>query len=288
MPKINEEAVIFRIKPISAGKAALIVSLNAIIFFYIDYVTGSELSFSVFYLLPITLAILLNGQRLGILFSIICSILWFSADVLATTHYFSVVIMVWNAIVRFIYFIFHIMLISALLEKVKTMRALSMQDPLTQTANWRNFDEYSRNIIKNATRERKNIALAYLDIDNFKIVNDSLGHSVGDAVLQELARVMKSAMRPSDMVARLGGDEFVILLYDVDLESTKKIIARIQQNVREGMAERRWDITLSIGAIVFSVVSSSIGPMIRRVDDLMYEVKREGKNSAKVIEQYTA
>ena len=286
MFEIKDKEMIFSLKSISLAKTVIIVSLITIALFIVDWLTGSVLSFSIFYLIPITLAVLLSGKRLGLIFSVVCSITWITADILANARYSSVFIPIWNSLVRFGYFVFHTILLSRLNEIITEMHAISVQDPLTNTANWRKFEEFANLAIKSAVKERKYISLAYIDIDNFKAVNDVLGHSGGDEALQLVSSRMKEEVRSIDIVARLGGDEFAILLYDADLKQTEGIIDRIQRSVKETMKDRNWNITLSIGAIVFKVLPSTVGPMIKRADDLMYEVKRNGKNSAKIVEQF--
>ena len=286
MYEIKDREMVFSLKSMSLRKAVLIIAIITTALFVIDWLTGSELSFSIFYLIPITLAVLLNGKNLGLACSVVCAIAWITADLLAHAKYSSVFIPLWNSFVRLGYFVFHTILLSRLNEIIKEMHAISVQDPLTNTANWRRFEEFANQAIKSAVRERKIISLAYIDIDNFKAVNDALGHSSGDEALQLVSKRMKEEVRSIDIVARLGGDEFAILLYDTNLKQTEGIINRIQNGVKETMKDHSWNITLSIGAIVFSVLPSTVGPMIKRADDLMYEVKRNGKNSAKIIEQF--
>jgi diguanylate cyclase (GGDEF)-like protein len=286
MIEAGEKTLLLRLKTPNPIKAILIVVAITLLLFFTDYITGNEISFSIFYLIPITFAVIWNGKLWGVIFSVICAMAWIGAELLGRASYSSIFIPVWNTLVRFSYFIFHTLLISNLLESIRKLRFLSLHDHLTNSSNWRHFEEYSNSTIRKAIRERKNIALAYFDIDDFKTINDTLGHSVGDEVLREMSQSILKEIRPMDMLARLGGDEFAILIYGTDLSETKIVIDRIRKSVDETMRVHGWNVTLSIGVIVFSVLSSTIGPLIKRADDLMYEVKNSGKNNAKIIEQF--
>jgi len=276
---------------ISIGKMSKIgmhifVTLIIVIIFFTDYLTGKELAFSIFYLLPITIAVIFGGKKSGYIYSVVSAATWITADILTNGRYSSIYIPLWNTIVRLSYFVFHTTILSSLLETNKTMHEMSQRDPLTNTANWRYFEEYANRQIKVAVRERKNISLVYMDVDNFKEINDKLGHSIGDEVLMQAANGMSKSIRPKDIVARLGGDEFAILLYDASKEETEMIINRMKENVDQEMKSRGWTITLSIGSVVFSILPSTIGPMIKRVDEVMYEVKKNGKDNVKIVNQY--
>lgn len=228
----------------------------------------------------------LSGKGLGLVFSVVCAVAWITADILAGTHFTKFFIPVWNTLVRLGYFTINTMIIGKLLESIEQIKKVSFYDPLTNVANWRYFEEYSNMVIKSSVRLNTEIALAYFDIDNFKSINDTLGHSIGDEVLVVIAEVVKNEIRSSDLLARLGGDEFAILLLNTNFEKAEEILHNLQNKVRIEMTRRKLDVTLSIGAIVFSVLPSTIGPMLKKVDEIMYEVKNNGKNNLKVVKQY--
>jgi diguanylate cyclase (GGDEF)-like protein len=234
---------------------------------FADYSTGTELAISIFYLLPVTLAVFMNGRALGLLVSVASVAAWFLADSAAGMSYSSILYPIWNALVRLGYFTLHCFLIGALMERLSEVHDLSFHDPLTKAANWRFFEEYANKAIKSAIRENRPVTLAFLDLDNFKALNDRLGHAVGDEI------------RPEDMLARLGGDEFVLLLPGADYPAADEALKRIHAGAARAMAERGWDVTASMGAVTFTTLSSSVGAMLARADELMYEVKKGGKNS---------
>lgn len=285
MLSIDDTSINFKFSKTNTTKAVFLAAMVTFILGFTDFIIGSELSFSIFYLLPITIAVFLSGRALGVIFSFVCAVVWISADISSGLHASSSYIIVWNTLVRLGYFLFHTVILSSLINLVQEVRDLSFHDPLTKAANWRYFEEYSNKMLKVAVRENQKIGLVYLDVDNFKSINDSLGHSIGDELLKTLVGIFKQSIRSLDMVARLGGDEFGVLLINTNIDECTDILRRINDQVLAEMRKRGWNVSLSIGAMVFSVIPSSIGPMLKSVDDLMYEVKKTGKNNIKIVEQ---
>jgi diguanylate cyclase (GGDEF)-like protein len=217
---------------------------------------------------------------------VLSALAWITAELLAGAEYSSILIPIWNSLTRLGYFTFHVVLISSLLKSIEKIHRVSVHDPLTDVANWRYFEEHANAAIKKAASERSKIALAYFDVDNFKSINETFGHGAGDQILIEITRAVSSVLPVTDSLARLGGDEFAILLPDTGFDEAKDLLERVRMSVKEEMGRREWKVTLSIGAMVFSVLPSTIGPMLKSVDDLMYEVKNSGKDSLKIVRQY--
>lgn len=286
MLDFDENTIVFRIKKTSTFSAFVTSFGVALALFSTDILVGSELSFSIFYLLPITLAIFLSGPRLGVVFSVLCSLAWIYADIYSGQSFSNVYIPVWNTLVRFGYFIFHTLILSKLITLISEVREIGFRDPLTKAFNWRYFEEFTNNMLKAAARKRSRIALAYFDVDNFKKLNDTYGHNMGDQALIMIVDSVKSEIRGEDLLARLGGDEFVLIFQDVDVTAAQEILSRVKAKVTAEIAAYQWPISLSIGCIVFNQLSSTVGPMLKQVDELMYEVKHSGKNNLKVIEQF--
>lgn len=251
---------------------------------YLDIITGPEFAFSIFYLLPVTLALLMNGRRLGFLISVFSAAVWLFADIDAGATYSSKFIPFWNALMRLGFFSLHCYLIGLLTDMVKTVKDLSLHDPLTQAANWRFFEEYSNKVISSAIREKQAVTLAFMDLDNFKALNDRLGHSAGDEALVLLAQTIRAGIRPNDMLARMGGDEFLLLLAGPDFIGADEVLKRLHAAVSREMEAKGWELTVSVGAVTFSSLSSPVGALIAQADDLMYAVKNSGKNALRHAE----
>lgn len=157
---------------------------------------------------------------------------------------------------------------------------LVRNDQLTGVLNRRGFDEA---IIKEAARSLRHqspLCLSLLDIDNFKKLNDALGHQAGDAALVHLARVVRETMRPQDTIARYGGEEFVILLPDTSLEDAAAAIVRLQRELTKKFFmhnNERLLITFSAGVTEY-LPHETEAAIIKRADEAMYEAKKSGKN----------
>jgi diguanylate cyclase (GGDEF)-like protein len=123
--------------------------------------------------------------------------------------------------------------------------------------------------------------LAYIDLDNFKIMNDQFGHSVGDQVLRTVVSSARKYLRKTDVVARLGGDEFALLMPETDQESARIALSKIQSGLLEEMRQSHWPITFSIGVLTCMATPQTTDALVSLADELMYSVKRNGKNAIK-------
>jgi diguanylate cyclase len=172
-------------------------------------------------------------------------------------------------------------------EKIRKLQAELTQlsetvrvDQLTGVLNRRGFDEA---IIKEISRSKRNnskLSIAFLDIDNFKKLNDSFGHHVGDEALQLLAKTIQSTIRPTDDVSRFGGEEFVILLPETDIEQAVGTVMRLQRALTKQffMANNeRQLITFSAGVALFNN-NETEAEVLSRADQAMYLAKKSGKN----------
>jgi diguanylate cyclase (GGDEF)-like protein/PAS domain S-box-containing protein len=161
-------------------------------------------------------------------------------------------------------------------------RELARQDPLTGLNNRRAFLETSETEKERSRRYHHCFNIAYIDLDGFKKVNDSLGHAVGDQVLREVAQTLRSNLRSTDAVARLGGDEFAILLVETDAASAERVLRKLHELLRAAMKAHGWNVDFSIGLASYLCPPESIDNIIRTADGLMYSVKVKGKGNLAV------
>jgi diguanylate cyclase (GGDEF)-like protein len=162
------------------------------------------------------------------------------------------------------------------------LHALAFNDPLTGLPNRRTLVEHLLQAEHLALRHNKRAAILFLDLDNFKRINDSLGHEVGDALLQSTATRLRAAVRDADSVSRLGGDEFVVLLGEIDEASdaaivAQKIIESMQAPVRLGNLDLA--VTTSIGIALIPDDGMDSDDLIRYADLAMYRAKQRGRNN---------
>ncbi|MCA1814852.1 MAG: GGDEF domain-containing protein [Acidobacteria bacterium] len=149
---------------------------------------------------------------------------------------------------------------------------------MTGATNRRSFFEAAQIEINRARRHRHPFSVAYIDVDNFKWLNDRHGHAAGDALLRDAARAIKETVREVDMVARLGGDEFAVLLPETGEAAARAVVSRVRESLNEVAARGTSRVTFSIGVVTWTTPPRTADMMIRQADAAMYEVKRTGKN----------
>lgn len=169
--------------------------------------------------------------------------------------------------------------VTGLRARCDTAEHLASHDPLTGLANRRLLQLRLEQALGMARRERQRVALAYLDLDHFKRVNDTLGHAVGDQLLAVLGRRMQSSVRPQDTVARIGGDEFVVLLAGLDDETEaeavlRRLMAEVGREVEVGIATSL-RVSLSAGLVISDPGCVAAADLLSRADRTMFAAKQE-------------
>ncbi len=151
------------------------------------------------------------------------------------------------------------------------------QDALTGLQNRRGFVEAGNSEVERSKRYGHSLSVIYLDLDNFKQLNDTRGHDIGDAALRAIARALRSVLRSNDLLARLGGDEFAMMLPEIGREAASEVGRKIFIAVNDALQEFP-PVTASIGVIGFTKVTWTFSGIMKEADELMYEVKNTGKN----------
>jgi diguanylate cyclase (GGDEF)-like protein len=184
--------------------------------------------------------------------------------------------------VGFILSFFILVIIEMIVIQLKKLldreKVLSRLDFLTGSANVRFFREILDREIKRSARTGRPFSLAYIDFDDFKTLNDTLGHSAGDDILKSAIGLIKKNLRENDSIGRVGGDEFVILLVETGKEAVKSVIKRIIKNFHDEMALRNYNLTLSLGYTAFIKTPKSVDEALKAADKAMYMAKNSGKN----------
>jgi diguanylate cyclase (GGDEF)-like protein len=158
------------------------------------------------------------------------------------------------------------------------MRRLAITDDLTGVCNRRHFLERLQNEIDRARRYTLPFSLLFIDIDNFKELNDSFGHQLGDRMLTELGSILKHWARSSDLVARYGGEEFVVLLPMTDKARGLIAAERLRARIERHTFYRRKKLTVSVGVAAFPGDGDSVERLLGCVDEALYMAKNTGRN----------
>lgn len=167
------------------------------------------------------------------------------------------------------------------IEAAERLRHMAHYDTLTDLPNRALFSDRMQQALATASRDRKRMALMFIDLDRFKHINDSLGHNVGDLLLKEAARRMLVCVRESDTVARIGGDEFIVLLHEIDKKEDALMVAeKIRQSLAQplNLAGNIIGISTSLGIAIYPEHGVNEEELINHADNAMYAAKEAGRN----------
>lgn len=159
----------------------------------------------------------------------------------------------------------------------KNLEYLVTHDNLTQIYNRGYFKDFLRAEMQKVAQTERRLSLIMLDIDHFKVVNDTYGHDAGDYVLKEMTATVAKNLRKSDVFARLGGEEFVIIAPDTALEEAFQLAEKVRLAIADHQFEQIGQITISLG-VTELVWHDNIDTISRRVDDALYHAKNQGRN----------
>lgn len=169
----------------------------------------------------------------------------------------------------------------------KVEEAAAEHDHLTGLLNIRGLTSLLEEEIARTKRYRHPFTVAYIDIDNFKAINDSKGHYGGDVILCKLSKIITTSFRESDYIGRIGGDEFVCLLPETKQPDAKVVFDKLQKNLDAAFCSGDIVVTFSIGVVTFEAAPSNTQEALDLVDKVMYRVKKLNKNDA-VFQVYSS
>src|SRR5690606_11689235 len=206
----------------------------------------NDVSLSLFDLVPVAAAARFCRFSSAIGISIIAGAAWFAAD-LAVRRESEMLISVWNSATRLVLFVALAWLVAVLKQERDRLRQIARRlegalareqrlartDALTGLPNSRAFLDALRREVARSERDARVLAVAYIDIDNFKLVNDEYGHAEGDELLRKLAQALVECIRAGDVPGRLGGDEFAVLFIDISPESAERVAQRYLERVAQ-------------------------------------------------------
>jgi diguanylate cyclase (GGDEF)-like protein len=157
--------------------------------------------------------------------------------------------------------------------------SLARTDSLTGLYGRRAFEDRLDHDLAVAQRHKTGLTLAYVDLDDFKAINDTRGHAEGDRVLRVVGRVLIGSVRETDTAARLGGDEFALVLPETDGDGAQQVIAKLKRDLDEALEIGTRRVTCSIGVVTFLGAVRSSEHAIAAAEELMYQVKHIGKGA---------
>jgi len=277
---ISDESALFRPRHwgwlVAAFVTIVIVGIG-------DYLTPRQISFSVFYLVPVAVVAWLAGFAGAIAASAFAAVVWLGSELASSGSGPNTFVYIWNFCAQLLFLLAVALLLAKMRRMLDRERGLSRTDSLTGLPNLRAFREIAGAEIARAKRYRQPLSLAFIDIDDFKFINDDRGHSAGDRLLRLIAEVIRGSLRSSDHVARYGGDEFVVLLPVADEGAARAAVDKLCTILSQAMIRENWPTTVSIGVVTSEPggASVTVDSLLESADRLMYEVKSGGKRGAR-------
>ena len=240
-----------------------------------DVAAGPQWGLAVLSIVPIGLAAWYAGSRVAALTVLTAAVGWLVHQ--PSLHAFPAPTL-WNALARVVYFGLAARFVGVVRRNLRLESALAATDPLTGLLNRRAFWERAQHELRRAARYGHPITVAYVDLDNFKFVNDEQGHKTGDEVLCGVADTLRKRTRVTDLVGRLGGDEIAVLLPEAAPQQGVEALQGLRAALATLFAEQGWPVSTSVGAVTFWDIPDDVQEVVGSADTLMYEVKRAGKD----------
>src|SRR5579871_627077 len=257
----------------SLSKKGVIGFSLLFIFFidFLDFLIGGLLHLSVFLLVPVALTTWNVGLRSGLFLSTL-SASYLIVDYLIHPFLFPHPwIVLWDTAAIIFYFAAVCYVLAALKAELEKAYQKSKTDALTGLLSSSAFFEAAEAERERSIRYGHPFTLCFLDLDNFKRINDTHGHLMGDKLLKKVSAILKNEVRSSDLVGRIGGDEFVVLFTETGPEAAEDLSLKLQRAVDEGIKEEMPMVTLSMGVVTYFDIPEKIDDIVHSADLLMYE-----------------
>jgi diguanylate cyclase (GGDEF)-like protein len=254
---------------------------------FVDFITGVEIRVYPLYFFPLSLASWQFGRGGAILATVFAKTIWALTNHKAGLQYSADNVWIFNTLTQAVAFgtVAALMLLAKIL--LEREKVFSRTDSLTGLNNARAF--YSAVAVATAScrRSKRPLTIAYIDLDNFKCINDRYGHSQGDAMLRDVASILTESLRATDIAARVGGDEFVVCFPETSKSQVAPILERLRAAIAAVHHAEECAISASIGAISWDIPLDNIDTMISAADETMYGVKKSGKNKVEAVSMET-
>lgn len=244
---------------------------------YCDYRTGYLVTLSFVYILPILAAVWAHGIRFGILVAALGTLVSVTAAYAAGLPMPNLLYPLWNDVMRFAVFATVAYLLGSCKHMLEHETREALSDPLTRIGNRRALLRALEAESNRVGHSGRCFSLLFIDLDDFKQLNDHAGHATGDQALAEIAEVIAATSRAMDITTRLGGDEFCVLLPDTDEVTLRPVVSRVNAEVEAHIAGRNWPIGMSVGAVTVRNASLSAYQVLEAADAAMYAAKTSGK-----------
>lgn len=246
-----------------------------------DWSTGTEVALTPAYLLPIALSAWYLPRPALALVTALCAVLWLIVDVTELVRHPALEVV--RMSIEFGIYLVFALLLSAMRTQYDRQRELARTDVMTGLRNRRAFWSDGELELERCRRFAQPVAVAYIDVDGFKRVNDRFGHRRGDDLLRVVATTLVDSLRRIDLIARIGGDEFAVLLPGTDATGAATALGKLQERLAIALRDP-FGTSCSIGCVVATAAPISIDEVMHRADNLMYSVKSRGRGALRIEE----
>jgi len=256
------------------ARGVLVSCLLAVVLIgIVDLLSGPQFFLTVIYLIPVSLAAWRTDWRRAVLVALLSISALTLADIRDPLEDVSLGALLWNQSARLAVSLFIVLLVTNLRDARQQAELMARTDVLTGVANLFSFREISARELERSRRTGQPLTLLFLDIDDFKIVNDYHGHLTGDEMLRRIARALCYAARRDDIVARVGGDEFVVLMPRSDAAQANQVVERVTSRLATISRPDGSPLTCSIGMATHHPATETIDEILQEADRAMYAAK---------------
>ncbi|MBI5123908.1 MAG: GGDEF domain-containing protein [Candidatus Omnitrophica bacterium] len=256
--------------------AGLLLLVAAVL---IDRLAGNNLSFLLFYLIPVYFFIWFISRRFGVIVSIASALIWLLGNIIERSNVINTTTSYLNLSIELVFFFLVTYLLCVLKEALGINEELIRTDLLTGVMNRNAFYDLAGKEIWRLERYQRPFTIAYVDIDNFKIINYRLGNQAGDHLLRSVSDTMCKNLRKVDLVSRFGGDEFTILLPETGAEAAQVVLSRMRNVLLNVMEKNGYSLTFTFGTVTFLKSPGTVEEMMKKVSSVMYAAKDSGMNT---------
>ena len=249
---------------------------------FVDYQSGAQISMMLLYAAPILAAAWFCGKVEGMVVAGIAAVCWSLVNFLNHSKGSSEVVLSWNALTRFGIFVllaYTVSLQANLKKALQREKQRADTDRLTGLLNKAAFREHVEEEMIRAQRYNHPLSLAFIDLDNFKQINDTRGHAFGDKLLLQVSETITESIRKTDLAGRIGGDEFTICFPETSDTQVRSAIHNLVQKLDMMTSQSGLQITASIGVVTCTNVCETYDALLGKADKLMYIAKQKGKNA---------
>lgn len=244
----------------------------------INYLVGFEFTLSLLYLIPIGLVVWHVNYRMGVIFSIISTLVWLLTDTVFPTHQYTHDFAPYlNSAIRLGLFLTAAKSASRLKTLIENEYHHAKTDPLTGLLNKGGFMDLADKVVVQSLHHTRSTTFAHIDLDNFKKLNDELGHVMGDNILRITGETFLKNSRRTDVLGRISEDVFALILPRTHRTGAQIMLKRFRERYDEAMRNNNWPVSFSVGCITYDLPPENVDTAVQLAHSLMLKAKQGGK-----------